>query len=101
MSQVARTAVRGMSGQVTFLVPPETACLRCVFPKAPPKEISPILGTPPGIIGGIQAMEVMKFLTGIGPSLLGKLLIFDGEEMTFNSIGIDRRPFCPECGSIG
>jgi len=94
-------AVRGMSGQVTFLAPPETPCLRCVFPKAPPEEVSPILGATPGIIGGIQAMEVVKFLTGIGPSLLGKLLIFDGEEMTFNTIGIDRRPSCQECGSIG
>jgi len=94
-------AVRGMSGQVTFLAPPKTPCLRCVFPKAPPHEIFPILGATPGIIGCIQAMEVLKFLVGLDPSLQGKLLIFDGEEMSFNTITIVRRPFCPDCGSLG
>jgi len=59
-------AVRGMVGQVTFLTPPETPCLQCIFPEIPPKEITPIIGATPGIIGSIQAMEVLKFLTGIG-----------------------------------
>jgi adenylyltransferase/sulfurtransferase len=45
-------------------------------------------------------MEVLKFLTGIGPALQGKLLIFDGEEMSLNSLRIERRPSCPECGNI-
>jgi adenylyltransferase/sulfurtransferase len=45
-------------------------------------------------------MEVLKFLTGIGPALQGRLLIFDGEEMTFNSIRVERKPSCPECGSM-
>jgi adenylyltransferase/sulfurtransferase len=43
-------------------------------------------------------MEVLKFLTGIGTLLKNRLLIFDGEEMTFNSITIRRRSSCPECG---
>jgi molybdopterin-synthase adenylyltransferase len=91
-------AVRGMVGQVTLLTPPETPCLRCIFPEVPPKEITPILGATPGIIGSIQAMEVLKFLTGIGTLLKNRLLIFDGEEMVFNSITIRRKSSCPECG---
>jgi adenylyltransferase/sulfurtransferase len=43
-------------------------------------------------------MEVLKFLTGIGTLLKNRLLIFDGEEMAFNSITIQRKPSCPECG---
>jgi adenylyltransferase/sulfurtransferase len=95
---VVYAAVRGMVGQITFLIPPETPCLQCIFPEIPPKEVSPILGATPGIVGSIQAMEVLKFLTGIGTLLKNRLLIFDGEEMTFNSITIRRKPSCPECG---
>jgi adenylyltransferase/sulfurtransferase len=95
---VVYAAVRGMVGQITFLIPPETPCLQCIFPEIPPKEVSPILGATPGIVGSIQAMEVLKFLTGIGTLLKNRLLIFDGEEMTFNSITIRRKSSCPECG---
>jgi adenylyltransferase/sulfurtransferase len=95
---VVYAAVRGMVGQVTFLTPPETPCLQCIFPEIPPKEITPIIGATPGIIGSIQAMEVLKFLTGIGTLLKNRLLIFDGEEMAFNSITIRRKPSCLECG---
>ena len=93
-------AVRGMTGQATFIAPPNTPCLRCIFPEGPPQETFPILGASAGIIGCVQAMEVLKFLTGIGPALQGRLLIFDGEEMSLNSLRIERRPSCPECGSI-
>ena len=93
-------AVWGMTGQATFIAPPNTPCLRCIFPEAPPQATFPILGANAGIIGCVQAMEVLKFLTGIGPALQGRLLIFDGEEMTLNSIKIARRPSCPECGSM-
>jgi adenylyltransferase/sulfurtransferase len=95
---VVYAAVRGMIGQVTFLLPPETPCLQCIFPKIPPKEVSPVLGANTGIIGSIQAIEALKFLTGIGTLLKNRLLIVDGEEMTFNSITIRRRSSCPECG---
>ena len=95
---VVYAAVRGMIGQVTFLIPPETPCLQCIFPEIPPKEVSPVLGATPGIVGSIQAMEALKFLTGIGTLLKNRLLIVDGEEMTFNSITIRRKSSCPECG---
>jgi adenylyltransferase/sulfurtransferase len=94
-------AVWGMIGQVTFLRPPETPCLRCLFPEAPPKEVFPVVGVTPGVIGCLQAMEVLKSLTGVGTTLKGKLLFFDGEEMTFNTVNVKRTPSCPDCGSEG
>jgi len=93
-------AIWGMIGQVTFLHPPETPCLRCLVPEPPPKELFPVVGVTPGIIGCIQAMEVLKFLTGVGTPLKGRLLFLDGEEMVFNSANVKRMSSCPECGSI-
>jgi adenylyltransferase/sulfurtransferase len=94
-------AVRGILGQVTFLSPPETPCLRCIFPEAPPKEIFPVVGATPGVVGTIQALEVLKHLTGVGVTLKGRLLIFEGEEMEFTLIRANRVPSCPECGALG
>ena len=92
-------AVWGMMGQLTFLQPPETPCLKCIFPKAPPKEVFPVLGAAPGVNGCLQAMETLKFLTGIGANLKGKLLIFEGEDMSFTSMDVRRVATCPVCGS--
>lgn len=90
-------AISGLIGQVTFLHPPETPCLRCIFPAAPPKEVFPVVGVTPGLIGCIQAMEALKFLTGVGTTLKEKLLIFDGEEMAFAHVSVERSPSCPDC----
>jgi adenylyltransferase/sulfurtransferase len=92
-------AVRGMMGQTTFLTPPDGPCLRCIFPEAPPKEVFPVVGATPGIIGGIQALETLKFLTGVGTTLKRRLLIFEGEEMVFTEIKVERSERCPACGS--
>jgi molybdopterin/thiamine biosynthesis adenylyltransferase len=93
-------AIWGMTGQVTFVHSPETPCLRCLVPEPPPREVFPVVGVTPGITGCLQATEVLKYLTGIGTTLKGKLLIFDGEEMFFNSVKIERQPSCPECGGF-
>ena len=58
--------------------PEKTACLRCIFPEAPQPETFPVIGVTPGVIGLIQATEVIKYITGIGELLAGKLLIWDG-----------------------
>jgi adenylyltransferase/sulfurtransferase len=92
-------AIWGMSGQVSFLQPPDTPCLRCLVPEPPPGETFPVVGATSGIIGSIQALETLKFLTGIGDLLKGKLLLFDGEEMFFTEVKVERKPGCPACGA--
>jgi adenylyltransferase/sulfurtransferase len=86
-------------GQVAFLHPPETACLRCLFPEGVPKRKFPVVGATPGVIGTIQAMEVLKHLTGLGAGLKGWLLLFDGQGMEFIPIKVLAAPSCPVCGS--
>jgi molybdopterin/thiamine biosynthesis adenylyltransferase len=93
-------AIWGMSGQVTFIHPPETPCLRCLVPEAPPKEVFPVVGVTPGLIGCIQVMEALKFLTGVGTTLKGKLLLIDGEFMRFSTMSLKRVKSCPDCGAV-
>lgn len=90
--------VRGFDGQVTTIVPGETACLRCIFPKAPPRETFPILGATAGVIGCIQAMEVVKYVVGVGELLKNRLLLFNGQDMKFSEVEVVRNPKCEDCG---
>ncbi|KUH33114.1 adenylyltransferase [Thermococcus celericrescens] len=79
-------AVEGTFGQVTTVVPGVTKSLREIFPKVgKKKEKFPILGATAGVVGSIQAMEVVKLLTGIGEPLLNKLLIVD---LAFNTFDV-------------
>lgn len=94
-------AVWGLTGQVTFLRPPETPCLRCLFPQPPPAGAFPVLGATAGLIGCLQALEVLKHLAGIGAALEGRLLVFDGEDSTFASLKVKRNEACPVCGRAG
>lgn len=93
-------AIWGMSGQVTFLSPPETACLRCLVPEPPPRETFPVVGVAPGLVGCVQTMEALKFITGVGTNLKGKLLVIDGECMRFSSLNLRRVEACPDCGGL-
>ena len=90
-------AVRGLMGQATTIFPNETACLRCIFLEAPPPETFPILGSVAGLIGTIQATEVVKYFTGIGNLLKNKLLIYDGKYPSFDIIELKTNPNCPDC----
>ena len=91
--------VEGFAGQLTFIHPPETPCLRCVIPEAPPpQEVFPIVGTTAGIIGCLEANEALKYLTGIGSNLKGILMIWDGVDTNFHRIEIEKDPNCPACG---
>ncbi|CAD5245283.1 ThiF family adenylyltransferase [Thermococcus camini] len=79
-------AVEGTFGQVTTVVPGVTKSLHEIFPRVgKKKEKFPILGATAGVVGSIQAMEVMKLLTGIGEPLLNKLLIID---LAFNTFDV-------------
>ena len=90
-------SVWGMEGRLSFFQPPETACLRCLFPESPPKGVFPVVGATPGVIGTLEALETLKFLTGVGSNLKGKLLVWDGSAMTFRSFPIAKDPNCPVC----
>jgi len=91
-------AVSGLDGRMAVLHPPHTACLRCVVPEPPPEQAFPVLGATPGVIGTLQALEVLKYLTGVGESLLGELLVWDGARMRFVRVRFGADPRCPACG---
>ncbi|HEY0861516.1 MAG TPA: molybdopterin-synthase adenylyltransferase MoeB [Pseudoxanthomonas sp.] len=78
-------------------------CYRCLFPEPPPPEFAPncaeagVLGVLPGVIGLLQATEVVKLLLGIGESLAGRLLQFDALSMRFRETRLRHDPDCPVC----
>jgi adenylyltransferase/sulfurtransferase len=92
-------AIRGFYGQATTIIPGKTACLRCIFPCAPPKEVFPVIGATPGVIGTIQANEVIRYLLGTGDLLANRLLIWDGMSSRTEEIAVTGNPKCPACGS--
>jgi adenylyltransferase/sulfurtransferase len=91
-------SIWGFEARVTFLHPPETACLSCIFKEAPPREVFPVLGATPGITGTIQAMEAIKYLADVGTLLKGRLLCCDYLEMRFFEVKVRRDPHCSTCG---
>ena len=91
-------AIRGMYGQATTIIPGKTPCLACIFPKAPPGEVFPVVGVTPGLIGMVQATEVLKFLLGEGDLLANRLLLWDGMLAQASEIRVERNPHCRECG---
>jgi molybdopterin/thiamine biosynthesis adenylyltransferase len=90
-------AISGFDGQATTIIPKKTPCLRCIFPRSPPKVTSPAIGATCGVIGSIQASEVIKYLTGKGEPLSGRLLIWDGLRSRCDEIEIERNPRCIDC----
>jgi len=93
--------IEAFAGQITFLAPPQTPCLHCIFPGSPPpRDIFPVAGVTAALIGTIQAAEALKYLTGIGPSLTGRLLYCDAETMEFTSVPVAPMPGCPVCAAM-
>ncbi|BBL64171.1 MULTISPECIES: HesA/MoeB/ThiF family protein [Methanosarcina] len=92
-------AVAGYRGQATTVIPGKTPCLCCIFHSFK-KEVFPVLGTTPGVIGSIQANEAIKYLTGQGQLLENRLLLWDGSSCSFSEISINRAENCPVCGII-
>jgi molybdopterin/thiamine biosynthesis adenylyltransferase len=89
--------VEGFNGQVTFLHPGETACLGCIISPKEKKAKIPIVGVTAGIIGSIQATEVIKYITGIGENLKNRILFYDGKDMRFEVMNLKRNPRCKYC----
>jgi adenylyltransferase/sulfurtransferase len=92
-------AIRGFHGQATTILPGKSACLKCIFPKAPPKEVFPVVGVTPGIIGMVQANEVLKYLLGRGNLLTNRLFMWDGLESHSEEIIVETNPCCVTCGT--
>jgi adenylyltransferase/sulfurtransferase len=90
--------VTGMSGQITFIHSPETPCLFCFVPQATPPAVFPIVGATAGVIGTLEALEVLKYLTGKGTLLKNRMLFWDGERMQFHEVPLRKDPRCPVCG---
>lgn len=92
------------AGQVMTILPGESACYRCVFRQPPPEDAvsscsqAGILGAIAGILGTIQATEVLKFITGNGQLLKNTLMSFDALTMDFRKIRLSRQEDCPVCG---
>ncbi len=93
-------AIWGMEGRATTIIPGKTACLRCIFPEAPKPEVFPVFGAAPGLIGCLQVIEVIKYLSGIGNLLTNKLLIFDGLTSEISQMYLQRNANCKYCGHL-
>jgi adenylyltransferase/sulfurtransferase len=93
-------AIRGFYGQATTIIPGKTPCLKCIFPKAPPKEVFPVVGVTPGVIGTVQATEVIKYILKSGDLLTNRIFIWDGLAGRADEIYAERIPCCPVCGGI-
>ncbi|MCM8797329.1 MAG: molybdopterin-synthase adenylyltransferase MoeB [Candidatus Omnitrophica bacterium] len=91
-------------GQATTILPRQSACYRCLFSEPPPPGLVPscqeagILGAVAGVIGTIQANEVLKYVLGIGNLLTGRLLIFNALDSSFRQVKVPRDAKCPVCG---
>nr|WP_319538365.1 HesA/MoeB/ThiF family protein [uncultured Methanospirillum sp.] len=90
-------AVEGFSGQMTTVIPGETPCLECLFPHPPPERETPVIGATAGVIGSLQAMEVIKYITGSGRLLAGRLLIWDGLSGRTEYLSLSPRQDCNVC----
>ena len=101
---LAHGSIFQFEGQVMTILPHEGPCYRCLFEKAPPPEMTRtcqeagVIGVLPGVIGVIQATEVIKYLIGIGELLTGRMIYYDALKMTFDEIRIKKNPNCPLCG---
>jgi len=92
-------------GQASVFGMPDGPCYRCLYPEPPPPGLVPscaeggVLGILPGLLGIIQATEVIKLILGIGDPLVGRLLLVDALGMNFRTLKLRKNPECPACGT--
>jgi len=92
-------------GQASVFGTKEGPCYRCLYPEPPPPGLVPscaeggVLGILPGLVGIIQATEVIKLILGIGEPLIGRLLLVDALGMSFRTLKLRKNPECPVCGT--
>ncbi|MCP4428295.1 MAG: molybdopterin-synthase adenylyltransferase MoeB [Chloroflexi bacterium] len=91
-------------GQLSIFHAAEGPCYRCLFPEPPPPGLVPscaeggVLGILPGTVGAMQATEAIKYILGIGESMVGRLLLYDALNMEFTEVRLQKNPNCPVCG---
>jgi adenylyltransferase/sulfurtransferase len=100
-------AVLRFEGQVSVFKPhagPDYPCYRCLYPEAPPEGLVPtcseagVLGAVTGVVGTLQATEVLKEILAVGQTLAGRLLIWDALVTRFRTVRLKRDPACASCG---
>ena len=100
----AHASVSRFDGQASVFWAAKGPCYRCLFEEPPPRELVPscaeggVLGVIPGLLGTIQATEVLKLLLGVGEPLVGRLLLVDALRMEMRTIATVRNPLCAVCG---
>lgn len=91
-------------GQASVFNLGDGPCYRCLFPEPPPPGLVPscaeggVLGVLPGTIGSIQATETLKLILGIGEPLVGRLLLYDALDLSFQTVKLHKNPDCKVCG---
>jgi adenylyltransferase/sulfurtransferase len=91
-------------GQASVFATKDGPCYRCLYPEPPPPGLVPscaeggVLGILPGLVGVIQATEVIKLILGKGEPLIGRLLLVDALNMRFRELKLRKNPECPVCG---
>lgn len=96
-------AIFRFEGQLTVVIHGEGPCYRCLFEEPPPPGVLPspqevgLLGVIPGVIGTLQAAEVLKLIIGKGKILKGELLIYDALKSSFRKVKVPKNPECPIC----
>src|SRR3989440_1507183 len=100
---VVSASILGFDGQLSVFAPHEGPCYRCLYPPPPPAELAPscgangVLGVLPGVMGLLQAVEVVKLVTGAGEPLIGRLLLYDALSTNFTELKVRRDPQGPIC----
>lgn len=101
---MVHAGVYRFDGQVFTILPHQGPCYRCIFSEPPSPESMPsckdvgVLGAVPGVIGALQAAEVIKYIIGKGELLVGRILIFDALKASFREVKFRRNAKCRVCG---
>jgi molybdopterin/thiamine biosynthesis adenylyltransferase/rhodanese-related sulfurtransferase len=100
---VVSASILGFDGQLSVFKPYDGPCYRCLYPVPPPAELAPscgangVLGVLPGVMGVLQAIEVVKLVTGSGEPLVGRLVLYEALSTSFTDLKVRRDPGCPIC----